>query len=216
MSNPVNKFIYVERKTLTYLDYADESYAITITAVNDDILTVASTTNIVVGDAIKQGTRITLVEEINGLDLTVNYALNYTVGAATVDKPYTVRCAFVPQDAENPAVVKHFPECTYFFKEAVWTEITAGWSSNNATEEQFPLPPPTNTSGNYGDGYYGTFPYGGLNVTSGRIPIRTYVPLEPSRANWITSSLELYEPFTNMSFMGMSYNYNPMSTKLVV
>ena len=216
MGQPVNKYIYVERKTLTFLDYADESYAITITAVNGDILSVASTTNIDIGDAIKQGTRITLVEDISGLDVTVNYALNYTVGAATVDKPYTVRCAYVPLDADNPSIVKHFPECTYFFKEGLWTEITAGWSSNNASEEQFVLPPPSNANGDYGTGTYGTQPFGGLNITGGRMPIRTYLPLEPSMANWVTSSLELYQPFTNMSFMGMSYEYTPMSTKLVV
>ncbi|MBK7497366.1 MAG: hypothetical protein IPI28_18925 [Candidatus Omnitrophica bacterium] len=215
MGNPVNKFIYVERKSLTFLDYADESYAITITGVSGKVLTVASATNIAVGDAIKQGLRIALVESIDSLDITVNYELAFTAAAATVEKPFHVRCAFVPLDADNPAVVKHFPECSYFFKESFWTEILAGWSSNNANEEQYALVPPPNSTGNYGTEIYGTGVYGLGGTTGGRNVVRTYLPLEPSMANWVTSSLELNEPFTNISFMGMEYQYNPMSTKLV-
>lgn len=215
MCNPVNRYIYVERKTLTYLDYADESYAITITAVNGYVLSVASAVNIAVGDAIKQGTRIAIVESIASLDITVNYALNFTAGAATVDKPFNVRISFVPLDADNPGVVKHFPECTYFFKEANFLEVLAGWSSNNAGEEQYELPVPSNVNGDFGNGIYGTGPYGGIGITGGRFPIRTYLPLEPSRANWFTSSLELNQPFANISFMGMEFLTNIMSTKLI-
>lgn len=215
MGNPVNKYIYVERKSFTYLDYADESYPITITAVNGNVLSVASATNIEVGDAIRQGLRISVVEEINSLDITVNYTLNYTTGAATVDKPFNVRLAFVPSDADNPSVVKHFPECTYFFKEANFTDVLAGWSSNNAVEEQYSLPAPVGTNADYGTVTYGDGIFGGLGTVGGRFPIRTYVPLEPSRANWITSSLELEQPFANISFMGMAYGYSDGSTKLV-
>lgn len=216
MSQPVNDFLYVERKSFTYLDYADESYAITITAVNGTVISVASTTNIEVGDAIKQGTRISTVVSIDSLDVTVNYELSYTVGAATVDKPFDVRIAYVPLDADNPSIVKHFPEATYFFKEANFIEILSGFSSNNAGEEQFALPQPSNANGDYGNGIYGTSPFGGLGVTGGRIAIRTYLPLEPSRANWVTASLEVNEPFVNISFLGMAYLYNPCTTKLVV
>lgn len=215
MGNPVNKYIYVERKSFTYLDYADESYPITITAVNGYVLSVASAANIEVGDAIKQGNRIAIVESINSLDITMSLALNYATGAATVDKPINVRIAFVPSDADNPAVVKQFSECTYFFKEANFTSVLAGWSSNNAAEEQFSLPAPSVEGSGYGALPYGTGVYGGLGSTGGRFPIRTYLPLEPSRANWVTSSLELSQPFANISFMGMSYLYNQGTTKLV-
>lgn len=216
MGNPVNKYIYVERKTLTYFDYADESYPINITAKNNFVVTLTSVVNVEIGDAIQQGTRIALVESINGNDVTVNYILNWAIGAATINKPFTVRIAFSPLDAENPAVVKQFPEATYFFKEASFVNILAGFSSNNASEEQFTIYPPSNNNGDYGNGIYGTFPYGGLNITGGRYAQRTYVPLEPSRANWITGTLELTEPFANISFMGLDYLYNMMSTKLIV
>jgi len=216
MSQPVNNFVYVERKSFTYFDYADESYAINISAVNSNVITVNSVANVLVGDAIRQGTRVALVEEINGLDLTLNYVLSWTIAAATVDKPFVVRISYVPLDADNPSIVKHFPEATYFFKEANFQDILSGFSSNNASEEQFSLPQPTNASGDFGSGIYGASPYGGLNITAGRVAIRTYLPLEPSRANWVTASLELEEPFANISFMGMSYLLNPMQTKLIV
>lgn len=216
MAQPVNLYLYVERKTFTFLDHADESYAITITNVDDKVLTMASVANIAVGDAIKQGTRIALVEEIDGLDVTVNYSLSFTNGAATVDKPFDVRLAFVPLDAENPSIVKHFPECTYFFKNGTFIDFLSGFSSNNASEEQFALPQPSNVNGDFGNGNFGAFPFGGLNITAGRVAIRTFLPLEPSVANWVTGSLELNEPFTNISFAGMSYLYEPWSTALVV
>jgi hypothetical protein len=206
----------VERKTLTYFDYADEAYAITITVKNGLELTLSSAVNVEVGDAILQGTRVALVESINGNNVILNYNLNWSLGTATVNKPFQVRIAFSPLDAENPSIVKHFPEATFFFKEASFVEILAGFSSNNAPEEQSLIFPPSNNNGDYGNGIYGTFPYGGLNLSGGRYAQRTYVPLEPSRANWITSSMELNEPFANISLMGLNYLYNIMSTKLIV
>ena len=215
MGNPVNNYVYVERKTFTNLDYADEAYPLTITHVNGNYLTVTDVSNVALGDAVLQGQRVSIVQAINGLILTVNYALNYANGAATINKPFRVRIVFAPLDADNPSVVKQFSECTYFFKEANFLSILGGWSSNNAEEEQFELPAPENTNSGFGTGVFGGGFYGGLGVQGGRFPIRTYVPLEPSRANWIIPSLELEQPFANISLMGLDVLYNQGTTKLV-
>lgn len=215
MANPVNDYIYQERKSFTFTDYADESYAVTIVSVSGYDVTLVSAADAEVGYALRQGNRIAIIEEINGNVLTLNYELNFTAGAATVDAPFNVRIAFVPLTGGSPAIVKQFVECTYLFKNSNFVDFIAGFSTNNSTEEQFEVPQPSNTSGNFGSGIFGSFPFGGLNITSGRVAIRTYVPLESSRGNWLITSLETEQPFTNMSFMGLNYKFNAMSTKLV-
>lgn len=213
--NPTNNYIYVERKTLTRFDYADESYDVTISSSSDYVVTLADASDAEVGYALTQDAFVAVITAIDGDDVTVDENLPWEAAAATVDKPFLVRATFCPSDMENPHLVKHVSECSYFFKEALWSSITALWSSNNESEEYVELDAPLSSSSSYGDEVYGTGIYGGIGVSSGRMTIRTYLPLNISRANWVISSLELEKPFTNLSLMGMAYLYNPMSTKLV-
>ncbi len=215
MANPVNDYVYQERKSFTFVDYADESYAVTITNVSGTLITLADASSAVVGYALKQGNRISTILEINGNVLTVNYELLYVNGAATVDAPFEVSITFVPLTAKNPNIVKHFTECSFYFKEANFETIEAEWSSNLAEVETDILPIPDIAGAAFGTLTFGTFPFGGGNATDGRFTIRTYFPLSSSRANWVIQTLRTNEPFVNMSLMGMSYKFNPMSSKLV-
>ena len=214
MGNPENDYVYVERKTLTRMDYADESYSVTITAKNEDVVTLNDSTNVEAGDALTQGDQIALVISKIGLDVLVDRVLPWELDYATIDKPFTVRATFCPAEMENPQLVKHFSECAYFFKEALWSQITAAWTSSYEANEYIVLSAPSSATG-FGDETFGEEVYGGVGSVAGRMTIRTYLPLNISRANWITSSLELTEPFANLSLMGMGYLYTPMSTKLV-
>jgi hypothetical protein len=215
MADAVNDYVYQERKSFTFLDYADEAYPVTITNVSGREITLADASTAVVGYALKQGLRIVTIEEINGNVLTVNYELLFVNGAATIDKPFEVTLTFVPLTAKNPNIVKHFTECSYYFKEANFETIEAQWNSNNAEAESVILPIPESNNGAFGTLTFGTFPFGGGNATDGRFTIRTYFPLSSSRANWVIPTIKTNEPFVNMSLMGMSYKFNPMSSKLV-
>lgn len=204
--------IFIERKSYTSLDYADEQYPVTInTVVSDSELVLASATNVAAGQSIRQGAIYALIEEVNGTTLTIAETVGFETGAADVYNPILNRIQWSPIDIENPGMFKQFCEITLFFKDTSFTSINAGFATNASSG--FEVVPVLNTAAvAWGDFPWGEAFWGGS--PGGEAVLRTYVPKEKQRGNYLKLYLETEEAFSGFSLEGLSLNYKPMSTRI--
>lgn len=203
--------ILIERKNYTNDDYADEEYSVTITAVTSSTeISVVSATNIEVGMTILQGSRKTLIEAIDGLDLTLSPVNGLTTGAATVYTPIENLIRWAPIDCENPGILKQFSELSLFFRNAAFTEIDVTFTTNISLASET-VPVVNNTTNGWGRLPWGAFPWGGQ--LGGQNVLRTYVPRDKQRGSWLLLSLRTKEAFTGFSLQGVSLMFNQMSSR---
>lgn len=204
--------IFIERKNYTNFDYADEQYDVTIASVDSNTqLTLVDASDAVAGMSILQGLLYALIEEVDGNVLTIAPTLGFTAGAAAVYTPILNKIQWSPIDTENPGLFKQFSEISLFFKNAAFTEINAAFSTNASTG--FQVVPVTNTAiVTWGNFPWGESPWGGLPI--GEAVLRTYVPKEKQRGNWMKLYLETEEAFTGFSLQGVSLNFKSMSTRI--
>lgn len=203
---------FQERKNYNKFDYADESFAVTITSSDLDALTVtlASVTGVEVGMALGQGTITANITEINGLVLTVDQLQSWTNGAALVYRAIDNVLEWAPIAADNVGIVKHFREVSFFFRDASFRTIEVRFQSNfSADIETLELSPVS--SGAWGMFPWGSSPWGG--GFGGAQAIRTYVPLEKQRAIWVNMILQGQSAFSSISLLGISMMYEEMSER---
>jgi hypothetical protein len=203
--------ILIERKSFTNEDYADEQYAVLIDSVDSDTeITLIDASVVTVGMTIVQGVRNAVISSIDGNILTVTDTQGMESGAATVYTPIENRIQWSPIDAENPGILKQFSELSFFFKDAAFREIEAGFSSNVSVGKQS-VSITSRGTGGWGTFVWGEQPWGGQ--LGGQTVLRTYVPREKQRGSWLTVFLKTNEAFTGFSLQGVSVIYNPMSTR---
>lgn len=206
MGNPVNDFVYKERKEFNTFDYADESYDLIITNVNDDIITVDDVTNVEVGYSLRQGNYYTLITEINDNDLTINLnkSNRWINGDAEVYIPIQTEIRFQPNTTGAIGQMKHFREMEFVFLDASFTEAQAIFTTNfrptPINQELLPR-----TFGSWGSFPFGTLPWGGIK--GGQQVIRVLIPRESARAIWLNTGIRLEESFTSFSLAGYSVLY---------
>ena len=203
--------IMIERKNFTNQDYADEQYDIEITAVTSTTeVSVVSVDDIEVGMTLVQNDRRALVEEIDGLDLTISAINGLEIGDALVYTPIRDVLQWLPIDCENPGLLKQFSELSLFFKNAAFRDLLVTFSTNISigTEAVGALSRSSTGWGRlpWGQGRWGGSP-GGQSV------IRTYVPREKQRGHWLTLKLTTNEAFQGFSLQGVSIMYNQMSSR---
>lgn len=203
--------VFRERKNYTSFDYADEQYPITIDTVDSETqITILDATNVVAGMTVLQDLTTAYIEAVDGLVLTIAPTLSLVPGAAEVYTPILNRVQWSPIDVENPGMFKQFSEISLFFKNAAFSEIEAGFSTN--ASNGFQVVPILNFSASWGNFPWGEALWGG--VPSGQAVLRTYVPKEKQRGNWLTLYLKTEEAFTGFSLQGVSLNYKSMSTRI--
>lgn len=203
--------IMIERKNYTASDFADEQYAVTITSVlNDTQVQLVSAANVETGMTLVQNSKKLLVLAVLSNIVTVEDATRLVAGAAIVYQPIMSRIKWSPIDAENPGLLKQFSEASFFFRDAVFTEIDAGFASNiSLGVETVPILN-LNSSAAWGIFPWGEAPWG--SEPGGQTVLRTYIPQDKQRASWLGISLTTNEAFTGFSLQGISLFYNPMSS----
>lgn len=213
MGQPDTGQTLIERKNYTDRDYADEQYAATITVViSDTEYTLASTTNVVAGMTLVQNSRRVIIESVDGNNIVTTGSNKIVTGAAIVYQPIMSKIQWSPIDADNPGILKQFSEMSFIFRDAVFDEIDAGFSSNIALETTV-VPIANRNNG----GAWGAFPWGSQawgGSPGGETILRTYVPREKQRAAWLGVSLETNQAFTGFSLQGVSIIFNPMSSRI--
>lgn len=212
MGNPLNDFVYQERKDFAASDYADEEYAVNIASVDETSLELTSVSAVSVGMTIRQGTKEAIVETVDSdtKTITVSKLLFWEEGAAEVFKPIATKLKWVPFDMENAGLIKQFREITLLFSDAAFNRAEVEFSTNFAqdpeTVEIIPL-----AIGAWGAFPWGTIKWGG--GVGGQQPIRTFVPLEKQRAHWLNVAVYSNQAFTSFSLQGISIMFNPVSER---
>jgi len=203
--------VMVERKSFTNDDYADEEFAVTISSVvSNTSIVLSSITNVSIGMTLGQGGRTAYISDISGTTLTIVSTSGFLAGAATVYTPITNRIQWAPIDVENPGILKQFSECSFFFRNAAFLSIDAGFKNNIYNiEDTVSI---ENKAGiGWGNSPWGDQPWG--SVLGGQVILRTYVPRSQQRASWIQLSLQTEEAFTGFSLQGLAIMYNTMSSR---
>jgi hypothetical protein len=209
---PTNKYVYIERKTYTETDFADDEYAVTIVSSTGTSVQVASSADAVVGQTLKQGDRKAKVESIpDATHIVVSKTLAWLAGAATLYDPIHVEIQSAPITATNPGIVKQYSDAVFFFRTATFEEIDLGFSSNFATYRSDITASPVS------EGLWGLFPWGGVpwgGAPPEIQPIRTYVPPEMQMCNWLVNYITHAEALSTFSYAGISIMFEPMSERI--
>jgi hypothetical protein len=204
-AHPTNDYVYRERKSFTRDDYADEDYDVTITVVSGLTITVSDATACVVGMTLRQSTLEALITAIDGNDLTIDALIGFSTGAAKVYTPIKNTLTWVPIDGKNPGILKQFRESVFIFRDAAFSSIDALFSTNFSALSAVTTITPL-ASGLWGMFPWGSVPWGG--VAGGAQVLRTLVPLECQRANWLNITLECEQAFSSFSLAGVSIMEN--------
>jgi hypothetical protein len=210
-ANPVNLTIYKERKSFTAGDYADDQFAITINSIAGNVLTLASASDLQIGMTIEQSGNQTLITAIAGSNVTVLSSSGVTVGAATAYLPISVQIQFRPLDAQNMGVTKQFREFTFSFRDASFEQATLRYSTNFSQSPVTGYINPTGTGG-WGIFSWSEVPWGG--GVGGAQAVRTLVPLQAQRGNWLNLQMNVSQAFNSFAFTGLSMVYNTVSERI--
>lgn len=203
-------WIYKERKNYDKFDFADLSYAVSITGSIGQTVTLADVSNVVVGMALSQGSSAANILAIDGLDLTVDIFQSWQVAAAEVYEPIQSTLEWVSVSAENPGILKQWRELTLVFRDASFADIEVSFRSNfSRNQESVTLTAVRSAA--WGAFPWGQEPWGG--GVGGRQALRTYIPLNKQRCLWINPSIVNSRAFTSLSLEGVSFIYEPMSER---
>lgn len=219
MTPPAPAFasVYVERKSYTNADYADEEWPTTIVSYSGNIVTLDSTTDegVVVGNTLSQGNYVAMITKIinstqiqvtSYLNDSIDINLNWVAGVATIYQPIQVAMQWAPQTSQNPALVKEFQEILLMYRDANFTNINvyiySSFQGQNYSRKIIMTPDVNQYSwGNYP---WGQGPWGGNTAGGGEQIMRSLVPLESRYATWLNVGLQNAQAFSNISVEGLS------------
>lgn len=208
--------IYQERKS--YLtngaDLADESYNVNIVSSLGNTITLTSTAQIQAGMTLVQASAsassfITTV--LSPTQVTVEDSISiWTAGAAQVFTPILNNFTTIQEDCGNPGIVKHIYDSSFIFSQTTFKSLNVAYQndlSNNTYNTTLTLVD-QNSWGNFP---WGAGPWGGGGGTQRRL--RTLVPRQIARCNWLIISLSNDRCFTNFGLSGISLMYTMMSER---
>lgn len=210
--------IFQERKSFTNDDYADEEYAITITSTDTvaNTLTLADSTNIIIGDVIQQtvlstqySTQVTGNNLITGVVDVVD-ATGFAAGAAQDFRSIATSITFAPIHGGMAEYVKKFTIWQFYFSNADFNSVQLSMSSDfSPGQENVDLVPVT--FGGWGTLPWGTFPWGVSDIPAQLIP--TWPTRNTVYAHWVIISLNLTQAFTALALDGVSATFDVTSTR---
>jgi len=206
--------VYIERKTLSDFDYADEEYPVTITASSGASVTLASTTNVAVGMTLGQSGNYAYITAVNtgtGV-VTVADPVVWANGAATVYTPINMQFTLNPIDADDPTCVKQFSEASIVTLASTLANVRISFTNDmQATESLIPTisQPP---GGPYGVGAYGTGAYGGA-AAPGYLRTRMLIPKTVQKANWLSMTFTISQAFKRVRFSALQLVFRKISVR---
>jgi hypothetical protein len=194
LGNSSSAIVDVERKSLTYSDYADYASTETISAVDDRTVSISSTDTIDVGAVIYQSATVFgTVESVDSIAGTVTTTLpvDFALGSADVLAPISCAMAWVPVTLGNPGISKQLREATLLFQSDFNGTATVGFSTDVSPNFEYET-----VSGSQVGGW-GLFGWGGPAETAlgapwggsnRRRPVRVMVPRNHQRSSLLTVS----------------------------
>jgi hypothetical protein len=206
----VDGYIYRERKQLNNTDYVDDSYAINIVNILDNTLTLSDASNVEPNQIIRQNAVSSIVISVNSNDVLVESAIDFTAGQAVAFEPIESILEWSQSDIQNPGILKHYREITMLFRDANFTSIEVGFTSNFDSNIEYTEITPLRSD------QWGSFPWGSIpwGIGSGlAYPIRTYVPNLKRRASWLFVRVRSRKGQNYFAIQGLSLMFDAMSER---
>ncbi len=213
-ADATNKTLSYERKTGSFTDICDESFLVSVTAVSDNTLTLASVTGLVAGDVISQaGDLYSTIDEVDAdaLTVTVVDALPFTITAATIYPAFVCTITWKQVIADNPAMTKNFSEGQALFKD---DNFYVGYISmlTDFSNDGTSVPIYGNQSGyRWGLGEWGEDPWDGDEYAQN---IRFFVTGNEQFASYVQPTLEIRQAFSPWELQGLSITYESESSEV--
>lgn len=210
--------VFEERKTFSNLDYADESYSITINSIDtiNNTFTLADSSDVVIGDMIQQTVSDELLStQVTGNNIaagiiTVDDASDFTTGAATGYRSIVTVVQYCPITAGFAQNLKRVQNWKFYFSNANFDDIQVTFTSDMyLTPENVTLSPIS--VGGWGVGGWGVNPWG-----VSQVPEQT-IPCNPTRntayARWWIVKLTLNQAFTSLALDGITNSFDIISIR---
>lgn len=228
--NPADKKLYlgnaglnivdIERKSLTYSDYADYASTQTISAVNGQLVTISSSDTISIGSIIYQSATVfgtvAAVDPIGGT-VTMTLATAFSLASADVLAPIATAIEWIPVTLANPGMTKQVREVSLLFRSDFNGTAQVGFSTDVNPGASFESIRGGNVGGWGLSGWGGPFetvsgvPWGGSNR---RRPIRVAVPRNHQRSSLLTVSFSHAYGFSPWLLQGISLIGNEISERV--
>lgn len=178
--------VWKERKEYNVTDFSNREVAMIVTGVSGDQVTVGSVAGISVGWSLYQvipgGYVKAKITAINGLVLTVSRG-TFLVGDATAYEPIDFGFTYVPQHYGDFVHNKQHQELTHYVENVTFE------SFNQTISNEDQANPDTDT----------------LTPKDSANPlqyIRSYIPRNQTRSNWLNITIEQVEACTNLEYLG--------------
>lgn len=212
--------VFEERKTLSNTDYADQETAITINSIDsgNSQFTLASSTNILIGDVIQQtvsGTQFST--QVTGNNTTtgvvdVDSTTGFTTGSAEAFRSIPTLLQFTPITCGFPMNMKKFANWKFAFTNANFDSMDVTFTSDLYPTPETATLEPINTGGWGAEpGGWGSVPWG---VTSA---IEQFIACNPSLntsyARYVIVKMALTEAFTSLSLDGIMCSFDVVSNR---
>lgn len=227
VSQSVNKLyvaygtsVYQERKSLSNLDYSDQSYAITINSISttNKTFTLASSVNVLIGDIIKQtvsgteySTQITANNTTTGV-IGVSTTTGFTAAAATDYRSISTLLQYAPMTCGFPLNLKKYSKWNFSFINANFASINIYFTSNfYPTPEIATLSPVSNGGWGAEPLGFGTIPWGVAQAPEQLIPCNP--TMNTAYANWVIVKMSLSEAFTSLALEGIMCSFDVVSNR---
>ena len=220
LGNSESAIIDVERKTLTYSDYADFSSSQTISVVSSKTVTISSADTIAVGSILFQSDTVfgtvATVDKIAGT-VTTTLETDLVAGLCDVLAPIATKIAWVPVTLGNPGASKQVREVALFYKALFNGVAEVGFSTDNSPGELTE----TVTGGQVGG--WGLFGWGGPSDTALGAPwggdplrktVRVGVPQNCQRCSILTVSVAHSFSYSPFELQGLSVVGNGISERV--
>lgn len=196
--------VYIERKTLSDLDYADEEYPVTISGFSGYSVTLSSTSGVGVGMTLGQGNIFSYIANVDHVSnvVTVSDLFNWDTASATVYQPIDMRFTLNPIHGGDPTCVKQFGEMSVVTLASTLSNIQIRFSNDVQQTETINPMIEQPAGGPYGIGAFGAGPFGGSSEP-GYLRTRLLVPGTVQKANWLIAEFAISQSFKRVRFSGL-------------
>lgn len=141
--------------------------------------------------------------------ITGLYTNPIIAGPATVFKAIPSTIIWAPVAFGDPSLLKHIREGTLMFEFDNLAQCTLGFATDLSSNFNT-IPFVMEGDGSWGNNVWGGFTWGG---EGGSAPFRTLIPLEKQRCRFIKTEFLHSCAFYKFSILGISYVYEPTSTR---
>lgn len=212
--------IFMERKSFSNVDYADEQRDITINSIDttNKTFTLDDSTSVMAGDLIQQdvaGTQFSCQVTANNTTtgvINVTTATGFTTGTATDYRSISQIVQYTPLTCGFANFMKRVSNWKFAFSNANFSSVTASFTSDiYLTPENATLRPVTVGGWGTEPGGFGTAPWG-VSIIPEQL-IACNPTQNTAYARWWVVRLALTQAFTSLSLDGVLCYFDIISTR---